>query len=115
MVLNLQNDGVDFIEDGDIVRLQVWISQDHLDVTNGFMGFWFDSDWGWNDQWLGTDGITGDYWSTLELVISVDSPVKIGLQHFLQDDNEEVESVIYVDNIEILREEKPDDEWDWQT
>jgi len=115
LVLNLQNDGVDFIEDGDIVRLQVWISQDHLDVTNGFMGFWFDSDWGWNDQWLGTDGITGDYWSTLELVISVDSPVRIGLQHFLQDDNEEVESVIYVDNIEILREEKPDDEWDWQT
>lgn len=119
---NFQNDVFDNIAAGDTIKYNIYITSDDLDLVNGFQAFWFAPDWAYNSEWLGTEGITADEWSTIEFVMpEYDEPLnRFGLQMLLTEGNEAETPSFYVDDISVTpgAEPEPDPEpslaWDFE-
>jgi hypothetical protein len=112
--INLQNDVYKDIQEGDILSVSVWISEDDLAEVNGFQIFWQTGEgWSWNNIWISGEDLTGDDWTTIEETLpAIVTPLqRIGFQLLLQGGNEASQTTLYVDDIIISRiEEEPSEE-----
>lgn len=119
---NFQNDVFDNIAAGDTIKYNIYITSEDLDLVNGFQAFWHSPEWAYNSEWLGTEGITADEWSTIEFVMpEYDEPLnRIGLQMLLSEGNETATPSLYMDDISVTPgvESEPEPEptlaWDFE-
>lgn len=103
--IEFQNDVIDYIETGDTIRFDVFVSAEDQANVNGLQIFWQDEgdSWAWNSEWKNGSDLSADEWLTITFVYPEIIPPlqRIGFQ--LVGTSAEVTPAIYLDNIQLIK------------
>ncbi len=116
-------------DDVGTIRYHVWVPQELVDSANaifeadtaelgGIQNYFMHEEWQWVSEWYGFDGLKGNRWNQLDLVIPDDvipSTIKSLGVSFKTNDVVIGENVVYVDDIFFLKEQVQDDTTDNDT